>query len=102
MVLPALPAERLSFVELMTLESVEEIDVNGESVPQFMGKYTAPNFGGSAGYGGYVYAQSVWAAAQSVAEGMVVHVCCLSLERSGPCHSDILLECAWIFHFTSL
>ena len=31
--------------------------------------------GGGIAYGGHVYAQSVWAASQTVGNGMIVHVC---------------------------
>jgi hypothetical protein len=35
--------------------------------------------GTGATYGGHVYAQAVWAAAQTVDEGLVVHVCVNSI-----------------------
>ncbi len=40
----------------------------------FMSKQVAWCPVGAAAYGGHVYAQAVWAAAQSVEAGLVVHV----------------------------
>ena len=72
----------LSFVELMTLEAVES-STDDSSSQNFMGRYTSFNPGGGIGYGGHVHAQSVWAAAQTVGDGMFVHVSkfLLSLEK---------------------
>lgn len=61
-------SKALSFVEMVTLVPIP----GGNS--DFMGKYTSYNPGSGLGYGGHVYAQSVWAAAQTVENGMVIHV----------------------------
>lgn len=65
---------RLSFVELMSLEQLQSENPDDVTLARFMGCNPSPSLGSSSGYGGYVYAQSVWAASQTVKEGMVVHV----------------------------
>src|SRR6266480_2014729 len=70
----------LSFRELMHLTPVTlkraQIDVGNATT--FMSK-RIPWQPGPAAYGGHVYAQSVWAASQTlddkIEKGMVVHVC---------------------------
>lgn len=55
------------FVKLMELESV------GSNVFKSIAKAFAPGRGSMA-YGGHVFAQAVWAAAQTVTDGFVVNV----------------------------
>lgn len=45
-----------------------------QSKERFMSKNPAYNATKAAAYGGHVFAQGVWAASQTVGEGMVVHV----------------------------
>lgn len=58
--------QRLTFQEIMAVESV------GEDRYMSLCPAWAPN--GRAAYGGIVYAQATWAAAQTVEEGLIVHV----------------------------
>jgi len=60
--------EYLPFVDMIDLEKINN--------STFRSKKMAFSPGGSGrAYGGHVYAQAVWAAAQTVKEGFVVHVC---------------------------
>lgn len=61
----------LTFVEMITLVPIPE--ENGP-LCKFMGEHTSYNSGSGVGYGGHVFAQSAWAAAQTVEDGMVIHV----------------------------
>jgi acyl-CoA thioesterase len=61
--------EVVPFAELMRLEKIDE-----STFRSTVSAY-APTGGENGAYGGHVYAQSVWAAAQTVKEGFVVHVC---------------------------
>lgn len=54
-------------------------------------KAYGPTGGENGAYGGHVFAQSVWAAAQTVKEGFVVHVCCPFLRFS----FDDLVQFGW-------
>ena len=62
----------IAFIELMALEKLEDGD--GEKGERFFSTTPCFNAGGGAAYGGHVYAQAVWAAAQTVGVGMIVHV----------------------------
>lgn len=64
----------MTFIDLMSL-----LPLNSEQgAERFMSVSPSfsPNGGAVQAFGGHVYAQSVWAAAQTVGEGMVVHVSC--------------------------
>jgi hypothetical protein len=61
--------EVIPFAELMRLEKIDE-----NTFRSTVSAY-APTGGENGAYGGHVYAQSVWAAAQTVKEGFIVHVC---------------------------
>lgn len=92
--------ECIPFSELMTLEKVDSISEDTSTTASFMGKHKSPYLGAySGGYGGFVYAQSVWAAAQTVAKNMIVHV---SRVRDCLQHTYNLLERTWLFHLTSV
>jgi acyl-CoA thioesterase len=67
----------MTFVDLMALQSLTS-NKSEQGTETFMSVNPAFNAGGAAAYGGHAYAQAVWAAAQTVGEGMVVHVRCLS------------------------
>lgn len=56
------------FVELMGLEKINEVTYRSTALP------FSPN-GTGRSYGGHVFAQAVWAAAHTVKDGFVVHVC---------------------------
>jgi len=63
------PNASTSFLELMALEKVPGKEAT------YMSKTPAWASGGAwNAFGGHVYAQSAWAAAQEVTEGLVVHV----------------------------
>lgn len=65
-----IPNAETSFADLMALEK----DPGKERT--YMSKTPAWAAGGSwNSFGGHVYAQACWAAAQEVGEGLVVHVC---------------------------
>jgi len=69
----------MTFVDLMDIEELVPPKKNGienEDRRRFRSKSLAYDPGIGSAYGGHVYAQAVWAAAQTVDEGMVVHVCC--------------------------
>lgn len=72
-----LPPDGQDFAELMALEKIGENTFKSASMPCpggpriFDGKLYISTFGG------YVYAQAAWAAAQTVPEGVVIHVCAL-------------------------
>jgi acyl-CoA thioesterase len=57
----------LPFVDLIALEKVDDTTFRSTAPP------FSPNEVGRA-YGGHVYAQAVWAAAQTVKAGFVIHV----------------------------
>jgi hypothetical protein len=59
--------EVIPFAELMRLEKIDE-----RTFRSTVSAY-APTGGENGAYGGHVYSQSVWAAAQTVKEGFVVH-----------------------------
>ncbi len=60
----------------MDLMGVEELDTGsgGNGERRFMSLRPSFNPGSGAAYGGHVFAQAVWAGAQTVGEGMVCHV----------------------------
>lgn len=59
--------KRRSISELMALEVI--------GPDTYMSKSSAWSPGGrGAAYGGHVFAQCVWAACQTIAEGMIIHV----------------------------
>lgn len=62
----------LPFDQVMQLETID--DRTFRSVT----KAYAPTGGENGAYGGHVYAQAAWAAAQTVEEGFLIHVgrCC--------------------------
>jgi acyl-CoA thioesterase len=62
--------DTITFVDLMALHTLQ----SEQEAQKFMSLIPAFNAGGGAAYGGHVYAQAVWAAAQTVGEGMIVHV----------------------------
>jgi len=69
----------MTFIDLMSLEAL-----NSEpGAEKFMSVKPSfcPDGGFGSAFGGHVYAQAVWAAAQTVGEGMVVHVCIPFLSR---------------------
>ncbi|GAB7357861.1 hypothetical protein MBLNU230_g0032t1 [Neophaeotheca triangularis] len=61
----------LPFADLMELEKINEVTYRSTALP-FSPGGQAPG-GVKRAYGGHVYAQAVWAAAQTVGEGFVVH-----------------------------
>lgn len=72
-----LPPDGQDFAELMALEKIGENTFKSASMPCpggpriFDGKLYISTFGG------HVYAQAAWAAAQTVPDGFVIHVCAL-------------------------
>jgi acyl-CoA thioesterase len=60
--------EVVTFAELMSLEKIDARTFRSRV------KAYAPTGGENGAYGGHVYAQSAWAAAQTVPEGMIIHV----------------------------
>lgn len=66
----AAPQPRIPFVQLMALEAVAGAE------DRYVSKTLAwaPGHGWGNAFGGHVYAQAVWAAAQNVKGGLVVHV----------------------------
>jgi hypothetical protein len=100
----------MTFEDLMSLQTLD-FGEGERGKEQFMSVRPAFCAGGGAGasFGGHVYAQGVWAAAQTVGSGMVVHV---SLSRDllflfltylggdGEERGLLmrLIECPWIFH----
>lgn len=65
--------EVIPFASLMRLEKIDEKTFRSTT------KAYGATSGENGTYGGHVFAQSVWAAAQTVAEGFVVHVCTSSI-----------------------
>jgi acyl-CoA thioesterase len=65
----------MTFEDLMSLQTLD-FGEGERGKEQFMSVRPAFCAGGGAGasFGGHVYAQGVWAAAQTVGSGMVVHV----------------------------
>ena len=100
----------LTFEDLMSLQTLDSGE-GEQGTEKFMSVRPAFSAGGVAGgaFGGHVYAQAVWAAAQTVGSGMVVHV---SLSRDFVVSfsnylgggweervlTDEMIECPWIFH----
>jgi acyl-CoA thioesterase len=64
----------LSFIDLMSLQSLKEENEHGKKKFTSLNPSFCPDGGAGAAFGGHVYAQAVWAASQTVGEGMVVHV----------------------------
>ncbi len=60
----------------MDLMGIEELETrnSGEGERRFLSLRPSFNPGSGATYGGHVFAQAVWAAAQTVREGMICHV----------------------------
>jgi acyl-CoA thioesterase len=65
-------APQISFVELMSLERLK--GHSGNQKDPYISRVPAFNPGFGSAFGGHVFAQAVWAASQTVNEGMVVHV----------------------------
>lgn len=69
------PPDGQDFADLMALEKIGDNKFRSTSMPcpggprVFDGKLYITTFGG------HVYAQSAWAAAQTVEKGFVIHVC---------------------------
>ena len=63
----------MTFIDLMSLHPLTSSE-NEQGIEKFISVNPSVNPGGRAAFGGHVSAQSVWAAAQTVGEGMVVHV----------------------------
>lgn len=61
--------EVLPLVELMKLEKLDDWTFRSCS------KAYAPTGGANGAYGGFVYSLAAWAAARTVAEGLILHVC---------------------------
>jgi len=59
--------EYLPFIDMIALEKINNDTFRSRSMPFSPG-------GSGRAYGGHVYAQAVWAAAQTVAKGFIVHV----------------------------
>jgi hypothetical protein len=62
----------LPFVDLMRLETINEVTYRSTAQPFCPGGSLSKSMGRA--YGGHVYAQASWAAAQTVPEGFVLHV----------------------------
>lgn len=62
----------LPFVDLMKLETINELTFRSIAQPFCPGGALSKSMGRA--YGGHVYAQAAWAAAQTVPEGFVLHV----------------------------
>ena len=65
----------MTFIDLMSLQTLN-MEEDGQGKERFMSVSPSfsPDGGAGAAFGGHVYAQAVWAASQTVGEGMVVHV----------------------------
>lgn len=61
----------LPFVDLMRLETINEVTYRSTAQPFCPGGNHPRSMGRA--YGGHVYAQAAWAAAQTVPEGFVLH-----------------------------
>lgn len=59
--------ELRTLIELMALEAIDSDTFQSKSPSYCPGGY-------GAAYGGHVFAQSAWAASQTVSDGMVLHV----------------------------
>lgn len=59
--------ECLPFADMIALEKINDSTYRSIAMPFSPG-------GGGRAYGGHVYAQAVWAAAQTVKAGFVIHV----------------------------
>jgi acyl-CoA thioesterase len=70
----------LPFVDLMRLETINDVTFRSTAQPFCPGGTHIKSAGRA--YGGHVYAQAVWAAAQTVPEGFVLHVSCLPIVRN--------------------
>lgn len=66
----------LPFVDLMRLEKINDVTYRSIAQP-FCPGGTHPRSVGRA-YGGHVFAQAAWAAAQTVQKGFVLHVSALA------------------------
>jgi acyl-CoA thioesterase len=60
--------EAVSFEELMKLEKIDD------HIYRSVTRGYAPTGGQNGTYGGHVYAQAAWAAAQTVEDGFLLHV----------------------------
>ena len=69
----------LPFVDLMRLETIDEVTFRSKAQPFCPGGTHIRSAGRA--YGGHVYAQAAWAAAQTVPEGFVLHVSCPKIQR---------------------
>jgi acyl-CoA thioesterase len=69
----------MTFVDLMSLEPLHSSQ-NGQRIEKFMSVCPPFNPGGGSAFGGHVYAQSVWAASQTVGEEMLIHVSVTGLD----------------------
>lgn len=68
-----------AWVELMALERVDDTSSSSDNAPEKVERFRSlaapyPPGGGTRSFGGHVYAQSAYAAAQTVGKGLVVHV----------------------------
>jgi acyl-CoA thioesterase II len=61
----------LPFVDLMRLETINDVTYRSIAQPFCPGGFLSKSMGRA--YGGHVYAQAAWAAAQTVPEGFVLH-----------------------------
>jgi acyl-CoA thioesterase len=59
----------LPFDKLIELETIDAVTFRS------IVKAYSPTGGENGTYGGHVFAQAAWAAAQTVAEGLLIHVC---------------------------
>jgi acyl-CoA thioesterase len=62
----------LPFMELVQLETINEVTYRSIAQPFCPGGSLSASMGRA--YGGHVYAQAAWAAAQTIPEGFVLHV----------------------------
>lgn len=72
-----LPPEGQDFAELMAVESIDENTFKSISKPCPGPPRIINGTLHISTYGGHIYAQSAWAAAQTVGDGFVIHVCIL-------------------------
>lgn len=73
--MPGLP--RATFIDLMEL-GASEAGRNTKDTELYVSRIPPFNPGLGSAFGGHVFAQSVWAASQTVDAGMVVHVSFIS------------------------
>lgn len=73
-----LPPDGQDFAELMAVESIDENTFKSVSKPCPGPPRVINGTLHISTYGGHIYAQSAWAAAQTVGDGFVIHVCILS------------------------